>query len=365
MAFLFFLLSSFLSSAECAVPRLINYQGKLTDLNGVPLNGSYAITFRIYDSDAAGNLLWEEVHNGVVIDKGVFSLILGSVNPLGLAFDAQYYLEIKVGAEVMSPRQRIASVGYAIRAEKADVAEEAKTKGSSTDATPGYLNAKVKNSITIDNNQLQLVGDSASPGTSKFYATDASGNKGWQSIPLGIPSNIQVYSTPGIYTWTKPANVNKVYVKVWGGGGGGGGDVLPGSIGGTSSFAGVATLQATGGTGGISQAGDPGVGGMGSGGAVNMKGGAGIRGQIIVGGKGGNGGMAGGGGSGDGIAPGGGGGGGQGYPGQRYGASGGGGGGYSEGLVSVTGDVTVTVGTGGAEGTGGGSGGSGMVIVYY
>lgn len=98
-----------------AVPHLINYQGRLTDSSGTPLNGSYSLTFRIYDAETAGNLLWEETHSGVVIQKGIFSVLLGSVKNLDdLPFNKQYYLEIKVGNEVLSPRQIIASAAYAI-----------------------------------------------------------------------------------------------------------------------------------------------------------------------------------------------------------------------------------------------------------
>ena len=109
-----------LLTTEAAVPHLLNYQGRLTDASGLPLNGSYAITFRIYDAEAAGILLWEETHSGVVITKGTFSVLLGSVTALNLAFDKQYFLEIKVGTEVMSPRQRIASSGYALKSEETE-----------------------------------------------------------------------------------------------------------------------------------------------------------------------------------------------------------------------------------------------------
>lgn len=112
-----------LPTANAAVPHLLNYQGRLTDSSGVPLNGAYSLTFRIYDAETTGNLLWEESQPGVVIQKGVFAVLLGSVTNLNLPFDKPYFLEIKVGNEVMSPRQRITSAGYAIRAEKADAAE--------------------------------------------------------------------------------------------------------------------------------------------------------------------------------------------------------------------------------------------------
>jgi hypothetical protein len=100
------------SCAFAEIPHLINYQGRLTDTAGVPLNGSYNLTFRIYDAETAGNLLWEETQTGVIINKGIFAVLLGSVTNLNLAFDKPYFLEIKVGNEVMSPRQRITSAGY-------------------------------------------------------------------------------------------------------------------------------------------------------------------------------------------------------------------------------------------------------------
>jgi len=113
------------SVSYAAIPHLINYQGRLTDKDGAPLNGSYELTFRIYDAESAGNLLWQATHTGIVIQKGIFSILLGSANDSGydfaaLAFDKPYFLEIKVGSEVMSPRQRIASSAYAIRAEEAE-----------------------------------------------------------------------------------------------------------------------------------------------------------------------------------------------------------------------------------------------------
>jgi hypothetical protein len=106
-----------LNSVFAEIPHLINYQGRLTDAASAPLSGSYNLTFRIYDAETAGNLLWEETQAGVVINKGIFAVLLGSVTNINLSFDKPYFLEIKVGNEVMSPRQRMASGAYALRAE--------------------------------------------------------------------------------------------------------------------------------------------------------------------------------------------------------------------------------------------------------
>lgn len=113
------------SNSYAKVPHLINYQGRLTDTNGKPLDGLYNITFRIYDAETAGNLLWQGTYNSVSISKGIFNILLGDINDSGfnfenLVFDKPYWLEIKIGDEVIKPRQQMTSLGYAIRAEKAE-----------------------------------------------------------------------------------------------------------------------------------------------------------------------------------------------------------------------------------------------------
>jgi len=191
-----FILICLLSSVFCSlsyaeVPHLLNYQGRLTDSEGTPLNGTYELTFRIYDAETAGSFLWEEVHAGVVIEKGIFSILLGSVVDLDLAFDAPYFLEIKVDSEVMSPRQAITSSAYAIRAETVESAD--KIKADSDDPAFGYLSEK------IDNVTIKL-----DTSTHKLY----------------IPHGSQIFTSSGIFT--APAGVVRVYVTMCGGGGGGG-----------------------------------------------------------------------------------------------------------------------------------------------
>lgn len=128
-----------------AVPHLINYQGRLTDKDAKPLEGVYTLTFRIYDAENAGNLLWQETHSGVVIQKGIFNILLGSVTNLTLPFDKPYFLEIKVGDEVMSPRQTITSAGYAMRSETSENALQA--QNATTVANVGVSTTPQPNKI--------------------------------------------------------------------------------------------------------------------------------------------------------------------------------------------------------------------------
>ena len=98
-------------------PHMINYQGRLTNISGTLVaDGSYPMAFKIYDAETAGTLLWEESQT-VVVNKGMFNVLLGAVNnTLAAKLPSQgvYYLEIKTGTEVMTPRQRIASAASAL-----------------------------------------------------------------------------------------------------------------------------------------------------------------------------------------------------------------------------------------------------------
>lgn len=112
-------------NGSASVPRLINYQGTLTDPatgNPVP-NGQYQMTFSIYSSDIGGNPLWQETQQ-VTVQNGVFNVLLGSQNPLdvGIFQSSIRYLGVKVGTDnEMTPRQRLASVPYAFQAENAQM----------------------------------------------------------------------------------------------------------------------------------------------------------------------------------------------------------------------------------------------------
>ncbi len=120
------------SIAAAASPQLINYQGRATDNSGLPLTGTYSLTFRIYDSGTSGNLVWSETHNAVSINGGLFTVLLGSVTPLGegVFTSANRFLTVQIGADPeLSPRQRIAAVAYALTAVEADSASWSGIKG--------------------------------------------------------------------------------------------------------------------------------------------------------------------------------------------------------------------------------------------
>jgi hypothetical protein len=107
------------------IPKLISYQGMLTDEGGNPLNETVNMTFKIYVdslSTSPSDRRWEETQTGIEVTDGLFSLNLGEVIPLELDFSEDYWLDVTVGAEHIPDRVRISSVGYTYRASMADSA---------------------------------------------------------------------------------------------------------------------------------------------------------------------------------------------------------------------------------------------------
>lgn len=110
------------ASVHAQVPHLIRYQGQAEDSKGVPLEGPYTLTFRLYDAQTLGTQIWSETHSNVPLTGGHFSVLLGSVSTMtGVNWSVPRWLSIQVGtAPELSPRQRITSVPLAIRAETAE-----------------------------------------------------------------------------------------------------------------------------------------------------------------------------------------------------------------------------------------------------
>jgi hypothetical protein len=107
------------SVSSAQVPQLINYQGKLTKSTGTPVDTTISMVFTIY-ADSSGTISkWSETQTAVKVEKGVFNVLLGNVNPIpDSVFDGSTrYLGVKVGADPeITPRKPMVSVAYAYRA---------------------------------------------------------------------------------------------------------------------------------------------------------------------------------------------------------------------------------------------------------
>ncbi len=101
--------------ASAQVPGVVGYQGRLLRADGTPESGSQSIGFALYASATDTNSLWNETQT-LGLSDGYYATFLGSTTQFGSSVwtGADRYLEITVGGVALSPRQRVASIPYAL-----------------------------------------------------------------------------------------------------------------------------------------------------------------------------------------------------------------------------------------------------------
>ena len=102
--------------AQTAVNSSFTYQGRLLD-GSQPVNGTVALTFRMYSVASGGTPLGTLVVSGVVVSQGVFTVTLNAANQFGAGvFDGmQRWLEIEHAGVTLTPRQALTAVPYAAK----------------------------------------------------------------------------------------------------------------------------------------------------------------------------------------------------------------------------------------------------------
>lgn len=102
----------------------IAYQGRLGDINGVPVNRSCNMYFSLYTTAVGGTPVWSEnwdsSHGQVEVSDGLFNVMLGTWEPIqsALTENNNLWLGIKVcdDPDEMSPRVQLGSVPIAFKA---------------------------------------------------------------------------------------------------------------------------------------------------------------------------------------------------------------------------------------------------------
>jgi hypothetical protein len=237
------------------VPKLISYQGRFSDAGTSVADGTYPIAFTIYDQATGGTVLWTETQN-VTVTNGLFSVLLGAVNPVttNVFSESARYLGVKLGGNPeLAPRPRLAAVPYALTADSARtvgdkfVKLEGDTMSGPLSINNGSSNVVAKlgafgtavgalellddgkpridlevrpngGLFTIDDStgqdQVELFGN-GSGGQLRLYNSsgdinvllDGSGS-GSALLPLGSVSSKEIFDEPGIeYAYTSPTVV--------------------------------------------------------------------------------------------------------------------------------------------------------------
>jgi microcystin-dependent protein len=116
---LFFYLFTVARSGAQSKPPL-SVQGTLKNSDGTSVaDGRFDMTFRLYTASSGGTAIWSESQANVQVRAGVYSVRLGTVNPINITFTENLFLGTTVGngAEIV-PRTRLTSSPYALFAFK-------------------------------------------------------------------------------------------------------------------------------------------------------------------------------------------------------------------------------------------------------
>lgn len=178
-----------LQIVQSQIPKKMSYQGVLKLITDVIApNGDYNITFKMYEAAVGGDSIWSETQF-VSIEKGILNVILGSANPLDLAFDKPYWLGVTVEAfPELAPRIELTTAPYCFRAQVAETALVALASGDSclweTDGNDAYrLTGNVgigtstpSHPMTIDRAGHQLMLGGTATGDSRFGISTFTGS---------------------------------------------------------------------------------------------------------------------------------------------------------------------------------------------
>jgi len=100
---------------QIGLSQALSTQGVLRDANGKAVqDNQYDLTFKIYDAETGGIVLWEETQTVDVVN-GVYSVVLGSQTSMSsLDFNQQYWLAVAIGGQEMTPRVELTLSPYAL-----------------------------------------------------------------------------------------------------------------------------------------------------------------------------------------------------------------------------------------------------------
>ena len=150
-----------------SVPGSLNYQGRL-ERDNAPVSGPVYLTFRIYnavtggDPAACGNsgavCRWASAEALVNAVQGVFN---ASITPPWSVFAAgeALYLEVQVESDVLSPREPLNSVAYAMVAKKLEDGSSISVTTLTTTGNVGLGTSSTANRLSVSG-IIKLVGTS-------------------------------------------------------------------------------------------------------------------------------------------------------------------------------------------------------------
>jgi hypothetical protein len=97
------------------VASAISYQGRLTDSEGLPFDGTYDMVFQIWDHPSAGTQIGEIAKPGVRVNEGLFTVRLDLQSGWLYLIDGRgLWLRIQIDSQWLTPRQELLPAPYAL-----------------------------------------------------------------------------------------------------------------------------------------------------------------------------------------------------------------------------------------------------------
>lgn len=160
------------STAQAQIPAEFSYQGVLTDESGTPVaDGSYTLTFKLYDSPNSPTHLWTE-SQVVPVRDGVFNARIGAVESLTLPFDEEYYLGVSIdGGSELLPRTALGSVPYALVSARSQTAAGLEPGATGVVTSVNTLSGEITlegggaTTVTRSGNKITISSSGGSGGT--------------------------------------------------------------------------------------------------------------------------------------------------------------------------------------------------------
>jgi N-acetylneuraminic acid mutarotase len=188
-----------ISSVRAEAPLRFNYQAKVTDATGAPINGTPSCSFAIYAAPTGGLPLYTELAS-VAVSDGVLNHVVGSITPLSLSlFEAagDLYLETTIDGSPIVPRVALDSAPFALRAQS--------SKSAGTLATNNML-------LTFSQTPpagYTYTGMSIQPGGTGSWTGKAPMPTARSEFAVAV-ANGKIYAIGG-YTGTAYTGVNEEY----------------------------------------------------------------------------------------------------------------------------------------------------------
>ena len=194
------------SAAGAQVPGTIGVQGRLASGAGIAVDGSFALTFRLFAAASGGEALWSEEHKDIETAGGAFSAILGLQDPVtgAVLLGGSAWIEVQVENEPPLPRRPLSAVPSALLAAEAEVAATAKLadnaallEGKSLSQITADILAKVEDEVTpkgnIDQSQLPSNGlnEVSNDLLSNQFVDESKATDTPKAYNFGVTSQIQ------------------------------------------------------------------------------------------------------------------------------------------------------------------------------